>query len=538
MLIADSVILLSIYKPILFAISFGLWAYAVAWLDKDVSTYRMPKLLWKSLFMGVGMLSFWLWLTIPFFWLGILVAILLNLGLFLGYHFYRNTKVPKDRQWNFSLDPFKTKLDAFHHKQSENAASIKIINSSGKAIPVPMANEPLAPIHAVLAQLMDFALPRGANRIDIVTDTTKTAIVAHVDGVTYPQPDIEPPQGLALTDYLKLHAGLDVQDRRRKQKGNLKINAESLGTHKIQITTSGNNRGVALALEINPGGVAGKKIEDLGLLDSQLAQLKPLLDDEQGRVVLVTGLAKQGITTTLYSLAARHDPYTQSVMALEETFEIELEGVNNEAIKTGPEAKTLAEQINSIMLREPKVLLLGQLSDPESAKVLARFASETRIYVGLRQGDTTLALRAWIQAVGDAKDAANAIGGVITQRLIRQVCPTCKQGYTPDPALLKKLNLSADKVSQFYKHSGQVLVKNEPQMCPNCKGIGYKGQVAVFEIMVLDDEARDFAADGHFDQLRTHLRKKRMMLLQEAALGKVVQGVTTISEITRVLSNK
>src|SRR5690606_17938884 len=150
----------------------------------------------------------------------------------------------------------------------------------------------------------------------------------------------------------------------------------------------------------------------------------------------------------------------------------------------------------------------------------------------------TLALRAWIQAVGDAKDASEAIGAVITQRLVRQVCPTCKLPYTPDPALLKKLNLPADKVTQFYKHSRQVLVKEQPQMCPNCMGIGYKGQLAVFEIMVLDDEARDLAAESHFDQLRTHLRKKRMMLLQEAALGKVVQGVTTISEITRVLSNK
>lgn len=538
MLIADSVILLSIYKPILFTALFGLWAWAVAWLDKDVATYHMPRQLWNGLFIIVGVLAFWLWLAIPFFWLGILVTSIMILANFAGYHFYRNSRVPDDRQWSFSLDPFRTKLDAYHHAQAEKLASIKIINSQGKTVDVPLQNDPLAPVHAVLAKLMDFALPRGANRIDIVTDTTKTTLVAHIDGVTYPQPDIEAAHGLALTDYLKLHAGMDVQDRRRKQKGNLKIDADSLGKHKLQISTSGNNRGVALSIEINPGGVSGRKLEDLGMLESQLAQLKPMLDNEPGKIVLVTALSKQGVTTTLYTLAARHDPYTQNVLAMEETFEIELEGVTNEAIKTGPEAKTVADQINSVMLREPKVLILGQLSDPDTAKVLARFANETRMYVGLRQGDTTLALRAWIQAVGDPKLAADGIGGVITQRLIRQVCPTCKIGYKPDPALLKKLNLPADKVTEFYKHSGQVIIKEKPQVCPNCQGIGYKGQLAVFEVMVLDDEARALAAESHFDQLRTHLRKQRMILLQEAALGKVVQGLTTISEITRVLSNK
>mgnify|MGYP001232507603 CR=1 FL=1 len=537
MLIADSAILLSIYKPILFLAFVCLWGYAVAWLDKDLRMFHMPRQMWNGIFIGVGVLSLFLWLVIPFFWLGVLLVVLLNIGTFVGFHFYRNTKVPDERQWNISLDPFRTKLEAYQHAQAQKAASVRLMDKSGKPIDVPLQNDPLAPVHAVFAQLMEFSIPRGASRIDVVTDATQTTLVAHIDGVPYPQPNIEPAQGLALTDYLKHHAGLDIQDRRRKQKGSLKVDADVLGKHKLQLTTSGNNRGVAMAIEINPGGLSDRKIADLGLTPTQLAQLKPVLE-QNTMAVLATAPAGQGLTTTLYTLAGTHDPYTQQIIAMDDNFEIELEGVNNEPIKTSADAPPLAQQINTIMLREPQILLLGQLTDPDSAKILAKFTQETRMYLGLRQADSMLALRAWIQAVGDAKLASNGVAAVINQRLIRSVCPTCRLAYTPDANMLKKLNLPADQATQFFKHSGQVLVKNEPQVCPNCHGIGYKGRIAVFEVMVLDDEARALAGAGQFDQLRTHLRKNRMMLLQEAALQKVVEGRTTISEITRVLGNK
>src|SRR5690606_2217259 len=159
-----------------------------------------------------------------------------------------------ERQWNLSLDPFRTQLEAFQNAQAQKAASVRFIEKSGRPIDVPLQTDPLAPVHTVFANLMEFSLPRGASRIDVVTDAQQTTLVAHIDGMPDPQPNIEPAQGLALTDYLKHHAGLDVQDRRRKQKGFLKVDADVLGKHKLQVTTSGNNRGVAMAIEINPGG--------------------------------------------------------------------------------------------------------------------------------------------------------------------------------------------------------------------------------------------------------------------------------------------
>jgi type II secretory ATPase GspE/PulE/Tfp pilus assembly ATPase PilB-like protein len=125
---------------------------------------------------------------------------------------------------------------------------------------------------------------------------------------------------------------------------------------------------------------------------------------------------------------------------------------------------------------------------------------------------------------------------VLAQRLVRKLCLSCRAPFTPDPAALKKLNLPADRVGQLYRETGQVMIKDKPQQCPACMGMGFRGRVAVFETMVLDDEARKLIAAGQLDALRAHLRKQRMLWLQEAALARVVEGVTSIGEVQRALA--
>ena len=130
----------------------------------------------------------------------------------------------------------------------------------------------------------------------------------------------------------------------------------------------------------------------------------------------------------------------------------------------------------------------------------------------------------------------DALHAIISQRLVRTLCPTCRVAYKPDPEALRKMNLPSDKVSQLYKQTGQVIVRDKPQTCTDCHGIGYRGRVGVFEVMMMDDMARGLIRAGKLDQLRAHLRKNKMLWLQEAALHRAVEGITSISEITRALA--
>jgi len=144
----------------------------------------------------------------------------------------------------------------------------------------------------------------------------------------------------------------------------------------------------------------------------------------------------------------------------------------------------------------------------------------------------------WVQAVGDKSKAGDALRAIVAQRLLRKLCETCRVAYKPDPKLLKKLNLPTDKVSQLYKHSGKIMVKEEEQTCPDCMGLGYRGRRAVFEVMILDDQCRSLIGEGQLNQLKNRLRKNRMLYMQEAALNLAAQGITSVSEISRVLGGE
>jgi type II secretory ATPase GspE/PulE/Tfp pilus assembly ATPase PilB-like protein len=183
--------------------------------------------------------------------------------------------------------------------------------------------------------------------------------------------------------------------------------------------------------------------------------------------------------------------------------------------------------------------MVSKMSDVPTAKVIAGSASEIRFYAGMRGEDTFSTLKAWIKAIGNAKDAAAALGAILSPRLVRKLCPRCRIPFKPDPAALQKMNLPPDKVQQLYKPGGKVIVKKDiEEPCPDCMGMGYRGRTGVFEVMVLDDEARKLIAQGQLDQLRAHLRKQKMLWLQEAALTRVVEGVTAIAEIGRALAKE
>jgi hypothetical protein len=168
------------------------------------------------------------------------------------------------------------------------------------------------------------------------------------------------------------------------------------------------------------------------------------------------------------------------------------------------------------------------------AALLAKSAEDIRFYLDFDQANALAALQRWIKLVGDRSLAGEAISAIVAERLVRRLCPKCRVAFKPDPQRLKKLGLPADKISKLYRASGKVEVKGHPQPCPDCRGLGYRGRVGVFEVMAFDNDARGYVAAGETDPLKNHLRKQKMMYLQEAALAKVVEGVTDIKEITRV----
>lgn len=536
MLAAQSVFLASVFKPLVFVafvLAWGRWATIV---DKDAAYFYLKRRRLNALTFGAGAVGMVLWLLVFWFWLGLAVFLLFSVGGGVAYTMMRNPKVPASERWRLNSRGLQRMLLRREQADAEQSVNVKFVASSSATSshykPVPRQDDAQYNAHVTLDEMITAALARNAQRLDLALTGNELAIRMHIDGVTYRHEGVGPSAGLAAIDYLKSQCGLDVDDRRRKQAGRTSIDAGEYGHHDLDVETAGTTRGLTLAIEFNRRRQLSIPFEELGLLDAQYDQLKPLLVDNEG-LVIVAGPSHEGRTTTLYALLQQHDPYLTDVHTLEQPIEADVEGVSQHT----PAQSGWTKSLNSLLLRDPAVVMLGQLPETETAKLAAKAATDhKRLYVGVRAEDTFSALRAWAKAVGDLQIVAEGTRAVIAQRLVRKLCPTCSQAYQPDAAALKKLNLPADRMTQLHKAGGQIPAgRNQTQPCPTCHGIGFTGRTAAFEVMIIDDEARQYLRQGDITGLRGHLRRKKMLWLQEAALAKVVSGKTSISEVMRVL---
>jgi type II secretory ATPase GspE/PulE/Tfp pilus assembly ATPase PilB-like protein len=336
-------------------------------------------------------------------------------------------------------------------------------------------------------------------------------------------------------DYLKEIAGLDVEDRRRRQTAEFRMLRPS-GTTKIAATTAGSSTGLVLRLEFNRADQLSRPFDDLGLLPPQLESLQPLTEvHERHGLVLIAAPPGQGLSTSMYSFLARHDPYTANIKALEREVLLHIDGVDHiQWDPTNPDVD-YATNLQSILRRDPDVVSVSFIRDKETARVVAEPGSQgPLIYIPQRCGTVTEQIREWVKQVGDIKQATRALRAVVNQRLLRKLCPNCRQAYQPTAEQLKKLNLPAGKVSQLYRAGGKVQLKGKIEQCPICGGSGYLGQTGIFEVLIVDDEARRLLAKGDLKAVLAHARRNKMIYMQEAALAKVASGDTTIEEVVRV----
>jgi type II secretory ATPase GspE/PulE/Tfp pilus assembly ATPase PilB-like protein len=181
------------------------------------------------------------------------------------------------------------------------------------------------------------------------------------------------------------------------------------------------------------------------------------------------------------------------------------------------------------------VVALSDVPDAQTAKeVLKADQEKCRVWCSIQADGAVGAIQQWMKLVGDAEATANSVRGVIAEKLIRKLCINCKQAYQPAPDVLKKLGLPADKVKQLFKKGGEVLVKNKPETCPVCQGTGYLQRDGAFEVFEITDGAREMIKAQNWAGVKAELRKSGLPSIQQAALRKAVDGVTSVEEVLRI----
>ena len=296
-----------------------------------------------------------------------------------------------------------------------------------------------------------------------------------------------------------------------------------------------------MRIELDRAARLGRGFDKLGLLDNQKEALAKL-DEEENRhgVVLIASPEGQGLSTTAYGLLGRHDAFITVVKSCEKRIDLELQGVDQKQWDPNIDESDYPKTVRTFLRRDPDVILIDDIRDEGTAELLARSGLDgPLIYAELRAHGIADAVKHWVRLSGNLEKAAGALKAIVISRVLRRLCPACRQPYQPDEAQLKRLGMGEVPESQFYRATGKVNVKNKIVTCDTCAGSGYTGTIGVYEVMPIDTPARILIAKNDLKGAYRHVRREeRLPLLQEAALAKVCSGETSTDELVRVLVQK
>lgn len=521
---------------------FAGWAWLISTVfDKHASRFYLGREKWNLIHMLFGGAALCAILFMPLpgiigFLVGyasLLAILAANIGVFVFVTNRDSERVPEGAR--LKLDFSKAAAARAARKTAKQAATVAlaIVGPDKMTVEPPNKESAEYQVRVAAEQFYIQGTRLNAFQMDIAPTRDGYQVSYLVDGVRQAGEKLAPQAAVAMIDFWKAAAKLDVNDRRRRMHGELSIRTDA-ETVMVRVTTMGSQSGMRLTLTLNPAKAVRRRAEELGLLDQQFEVVRALASEEAGVVLLGAG-SHNGRTTTLYSMVKLHDAYTSNVQTIELEQQDSLEGIKQIPFDPYKEGSEYAVTVRSVLRRDPDVVGIAELPDEATAREIAGADVErTRIYVSLNVDSALAAVQLFVKAVGDPGKAAACLHGVVAQKLIRKLCENCRVPYAPPGDLLKKLGLPADKVKQLFKKGGQVLIRNKPEICPICQGLGYRGQTGLFEVYRIGPAEREMIKQQNWSGLRAEFRKQQLPSTSQSALRRAVEGVTSIEEISRI----
>jgi len=345
-----------------------------------------------------------------------------------------------------------------------------------------------------------------------------------IDGVLYEM--VPPPKhlGPAITSRVKVMANLDIAERRLPQDGRIEL---TVGGNPIDLRVAvlPTLFGESVVMRVLDRGNVELNLERIGFREDALVLFRTLINKPNG-IVVVTGPTGSGKTTTLYAALAELNDIETKILTAEDPVEYDIDGLCQCQVNEDV-GLTFARALRSFLRQDPDVILVGEIRDLETAQIAVQ-ASLTGHLV-LSTLHTNVAPSSIVRLIDLGMESfllTATIEGVIAQRLVRTVCSRCKEEYTPTEEELMELSLRPEDVRgrTFFRGRG----------CDNCHNSGYKGRMALFEIMTMDDAMRELVMnEASTAILREHAVRRGMRTLRDSGLLAIFEGLTTIDEVVR-----
>jgi type IV pilus assembly protein PilB len=385
-----------------------------------------------------------------------------------------------------------------------------------------MAN--LAPVRRLLNLILLQAIQDRASDIHFEPFEEEFKVRYRVDGVLYEM--VPPPKHLhvAITSRIKVMARLDIAERRVPQDGRIELNIAGNPVD-LRVSTLPTMFGESVVLRVLDRRLVALDINEIGLRRDDMEKVLELMYRPHG-IILCTGPTGCGKTTTLYGALRERNEIGTKIITAEDPVEYDIEGIMQMEIK--PEIGVEFSTAMRFFLRQdPDIILVGEIRDRETGNMAVQ-ASLTGhvVFSTVHTNDAPTAITRLID-LGLEPYLINAtLEGVIAQRLVRRICSNCREEYEPTPDAVLSIGLKPEDIKgkKFYRGRG----------CDRCNNIGYYGRLAIFEILVINDEIREMMLqDSSTQEIRTATRRMGCRSLRESGLLGIYDGMTTIEEVAR-----
>ena len=381
-----------------------------------------------------------------------------------------------------------------------------------------------APIIRLVNSVLFQAVRQRASDIHFESFERGLVVRYRIDGVLYPI--LTPPKHLqsSIIARLKIMAALNIAEKRLPQDGRFAIRTAGKDVD-LRVSVLPTSHGERVVLRLLEKENRLLNLSEMGFSPERLHTIQQLIRLTHG-ILLVTGPTGSGKTTTLYAALSEINAPDKNIITVEDPVEYQLLGIGQ--MQVNPKINlTFAAGLRSILRQDPDVIMIGEIRDRETAEI-AIHASLTGhlVFSTLHTNDAASAATRLIDMGIEPFLVASSVVAVLAQRLIRKVCPDCKQAYQPDDEELIRLGVVPGKTKPtFYRGVG----------CPACTQTGYRGRTGIHELLVLDDEVRRLIGNkADAAAIRQAAVSRGMVLLKEEAAEKIFAGITTTEEVMRM----
>jgi len=385
-----------------------------------------------------------------------------------------------------------------------------------------VAQEP--PVIRLVESLITRGIQEGATDIHVEPEERLVRNRFRVDGVLRQGPDVPKELQGAVIARIKVMANLDIAENRLPQDGRMDF---QFGGRQIDIrvSTFPTIRGENLVLRILDRAKLVLGLEQLGFTPDHLTFFKRVLQNPNG-IILVTGPTGSGKTTTLYSAMSYLNAEERNIITIEDPVEYEIQGIRQSQINVKA-GLTFANGLRHILRQDPDVIMVGEMRDDETVDVAIRAALTGHLVFSTLHTNDAAGAVPRLTDMGVAPFLlASALLLVVSQRLVRSICNSCKEEAEPDPALLRRLGLQTDGGDQlkFYRGKG----------CDKCGNTGYRNRIGIFELLRVGPEMTPLILEkADSGSIQRAARAQGMRTMLEDGIRKALRGTTTLEEVAR-----